>query len=176
MLSYQLAPEWEDLNDLSQEVFIRVFRGIHSLKSPHAFKSWVNQIVVNIFYDELRKRPKQSKSVSIDQAFEHEDFGPELQREIVDTSAVPDDVFRNTELKNILQNAISQLPEQYRTVIVLRELQGLQYDEMAELLNCAIGTIKSRLSRAREKLQDIIRPQLGDKPFYDEDYDIEHFA
>ena len=47
---------------------------------------------------------------------------------------------------------------------------------MAELLGCAIGTIKSRLSRAREKLQDIIRPQLGDKPFYDEDYDIEHFA
>ena len=138
---YQLAPEWEDLNDLSQEVFIRVFRGIHSLKSPHAFKSWVNQIVVNIFYDELRKRPKQAKNFSIDQAFEHEEFGPELQRQIVDTSSVPDDVFSNTELKNILQNAISQLPEQYRTVIVLRELQGLQYDEMAELLNCAIGTI-----------------------------------
>ena len=90
---YQLAPEWEDLNDLSQEVFIRVFRGIHSLKSPHAFKSWVNQIVVNIFYDELRKRPKQAKNFSIDQAFEHEEFGPELQRQIVDTSSVPDDVF-----------------------------------------------------------------------------------
>lgn len=173
---YQLAPEWEDLNDLSQEVFIRVFRGIHSLKSPHAFKSWVNQIVVNIFYDELRKRPKQAKNFSLDQAFEHEEFGQELQRQIIDTSSVPDDVFSNTELKNILQNAISQLPEQYRTVIVLRELQGLQYDEMAELLNCAIGTIKSRLSRAREKLQDIIRPQLGEKSFYDEDYDIEHFA
>ena len=136
----------------------------------------MNQIVVNIFYDELRKRPKVSKNLSIDQALEYEDSSTELQREITDNSAKPDDVFGNIELKNILQNAISQLPEQYRTVIVLRELQGLQYDEMATLLNCAIGTIKSRLSRAREKLQDIIKPQIAEEAYYDEDYDIEHFA
>ena len=173
---YQLAPEWEDLNDLSQEVFIRVFRGIHSLKSPHAFKSWINQIVVNIFYDELRKRPKHNKNLSIDQAFEQDDFNTEIQREIVDTSSVPEQVFSNTELKQVLQNAISQLPEQYRTVIVLRELKGLQYEEMATLLNCAIGTIKSRLSRAREKLQEIIKPQLSDEAYYDEDYGIENYA
>jgi len=164
-LFFQLAPEWDDINDLSQEVFIRIFRGIHSLKSPHAFKSWLNQIVINIFYDELKRRPKNSKTVSIDQVFETEDMESSYQAEITDRSSLSDELFSNAELKLVLQNAISELPEQYRTVIVLRELQDLQYEEIAELLNCAVGTIKSRLSRGREKLQDLIRPHLTEEVY-----------
>lgn len=162
-LFFQLAPEWDDINDLSQEVFIRIFRGIHSLKSPHAFKSWLNQIVINIFYDELKKRPKRSKTVSIDQVFEMEDMESSYHAEIVDKAYLPDELFSNSELKVVLQNAIAELPEQYRTVIVLRELQGLQYEEIADLLDCAVGTIKSRLSRAREKLQELIKPHLSEE-------------
>ncbi len=162
-LFFQLAPEWDDINDLSQEVFIRIFRGIHSLKSPHAFKSWLNQIVINIFYDELKKRPKNSKTVSIDQVFETDDMESSYQAEITDKAYLPDELFSNSELKSVLQNAISDLPEQYRTVIVLRELQDLQYEEIADLLNCAVGTVKSRLSRGREKLQELIRPYLSDE-------------
>lgn len=162
-LFFQLAPEWDDINDLSQEVFIRIFRGIHSLKSPHAFKSWLNQIVINIFYDELKKRPKRSKTVSIDQVFEMEDMESSYHAEIVDKAYLPDELFSNSELKAVLQNAITELPERSRTVIVLRELQGLQYEEIADLLECAVGTIKSRLSRAREKLQELIKPHLSEE-------------
>lgn len=163
-LLYQLAPEWKDLNDLSQEVFIRVFRGIHNLRNPKIFKSWLNQIVLNLFYDELRKRPRRLKTISIDQSFEDENSESEFIREVKDPGLKPDEIIINNETKEAIKKAMAQLPEQFRTAIVLRELQGLQYEEIAELLGCALGTVKSRIWRARERLQEILEPVLSDTP------------
>jgi RNA polymerase sigma-70 factor, ECF subfamily len=162
-LLYQLAPEWRDLNDLSQEAFIRVYRGIHNLRNPKIFKSWLNQIVLNLFYDELRKRPRRLKTVSMDQTFEDESGESEFIREVKDNKLKPDEIIVNNETKAAIKIAMSQLPEQFRTAIVLRELQGLQYEEIAEMLGCALGTVKSRIWRARERLQDLLEPLLSDK-------------
>ena len=160
---YQLAPEWRDLNDLSQEVFIRVYRGIHNLRNPKIFRSWLNQIVLNLFYDELRKRPRRVKTVSIDQSYEDDSGESEFYKEIKDSKLKPDEIISNLETRDAIKAAMTQLPEQFRTAIVLRELQGLQYEEIAELLGCALGTVKSRIWRARERLQVILEPLLSEK-------------
>ncbi len=162
-LLYQLAPEWRDLNDLSQEVFIRVYRGIHNLRNPKIFRSWLNQIILNLFYDELRKRPRRIKTVSMDQSYEDDSGESEFYKEIKDSKLKPDEIISNIETRDAIKTAMGQLPEQFRTAIVLRELQGLQYEEIAELLGCALGTVKSRIWRARERLQVILEPLLSEK-------------
>lgn len=162
-LLYQLAPEWRDLNDLAQEAFIRVYRGIHNLRNPKIFKSWLNQIILNLFYDELRKRPRRLKTISMDQTFEDDSGESEFIREVKDTKLKPDEIIVNNETRQAIKTAMAQLPEQFRTAIVLRELQGLQYEEIAEILGCALGTVKSRIWRARERLQVLLEPLLSDK-------------
>ncbi len=164
-LLYQLAPEWRDLNDLSQEVFIRVYRGVHNLRNAKIFKSWLNQIVLNLFYDELRKRPRRIKTVSMDQTYEDDDGENEFIKEVKDSKLKPDEIISNNETKAAIKKAMAQLPEQFRTAIVLRELQGMQYEEIAELLGCALGTVKSRIWRARERLQEILVPLISENSY-----------
>lgn len=159
-LLYQLAPDWTDTSDLAQEVFIRVYRGIHSLRNPKTFRSWLNQIVVNLFYDELRRRPRRLPTVSIDAPIESENGESDLIREIPDPSLKPDERSLVQELDQVIKKAMSNLPEQFRTAIVLRELQGLSYEEIALAIGCELGTVKSRIARARGRLQEVLSPYL----------------
>jgi RNA polymerase sigma-70 factor (ECF subfamily) len=148
----QLAPELSDTKDLAQEVFLKVYRSIRSLKNPRAFKSWLNEIVLSVFYDYLRSKPAEVVYL--------EDFYDKNHQFTSNIGTKPAELLENTELNGQIKLALKLLPEQYRTVLVLRELQGLSYDEIAGLLSCALGTVKSRLSRAREKLQLILTPYL----------------
>ena len=159
-LLYQLAPDWGDTSDLAQEVFIRVYRGIHSLRNPKTFRSWLNQIVVNLFYDELRRRPRRLPTISIDAPIESDNGESDLVREIPDPSLKPDEQSLVQELDHVIKKAMAQLPEQFRTAIVLRELQGLSYEEIAVSIGCELGTVKSRIARARGRLQEVLSPYL----------------
>src|SRR5437870_2145727 len=89
-LLYQLAPDWHDTSDLAQEVFIRIWRSINNLRNPASFRSWLTQIVTNLFYDELRKRPRRLPTISMDESLDDEGDGP--TRDIADTTAQPDDI------------------------------------------------------------------------------------
>lgn len=159
-LLYQLAPDWGDTSDLAQEVFIRVYRGINSLRNPKTFRSWLNQIVVNLFYDELRRRPRRLPTLSIDAPIESENGESDLVREIPDPSLKPDERSLVQELDQVIKKAMEALPEQFRTAIVLRELQGLSYEEISEAIGCELGTVKSRIARARGRLQEVLSPYL----------------
>jgi len=159
-LIYQLAPDWNHTADLTQEVFIRAWRSIHNLRNPRAFKSWLNQIATNLFYDELRKRPKQINTISMDDSAENEDGSESPTRDIADTSALPDECVQRQELAEAIRNAMAQLPEQFRVAIILRELQGLSYEEIALLTHSEMGTVKSRIARARTKIQQMLTPYL----------------
>lgn len=157
---YQLAPERQDLTDLTQEVLLRMCRSIRSLRNPATFKYWLNRIITNLFYDELRKMPRRIQAVSLDESvFNEDDDAP--SRDIPDTSAIPEKLSLNSELDRQIQKAIHDLPEQFRTIIVLREMQGLSYEEIASLTHTNIGTVKSRLARARMRLQDVLGPYLN---------------
>ncbi len=158
---YQLAPDWHDIADLAQEVFIRVYRHIGSLRNPKTFKAWLNQITINLFYDELRKRPRKISTISLDRFSDDDD---EPIKEFPDLSQGPDEIVLNQELSSFIRKAMDELPEQFRVVIVLRELQGLSYEEIAESLNCELGTVKSRIARARARLQIMLKNYVDRLP------------
>lgn len=159
-LLYQLAPDWNDTSDLAQEVFIRVWRSVNNLRNPASFRSWLTQIVTNLFYDELRRRPRRLPTISMDEGIDNGEEGDSPTRDIPDSSALPDEKLLNTELSLVIRDAMSKLPEQFRTAIVLRELEGLSYEEIAILTKTEMGTVKSRIARARSKLQELLQPYL----------------
>jgi RNA polymerase sigma-70 factor, ECF subfamily len=157
-LLYQLAPDWNDTADLAQEVFLRIWRSINNLRNPSSFRPWLTQIVTNLFYDELRKRPRRLPTINIDDT---ESFGEDSAPfEIPDASAQPDEMLQSRQVTEVIREAMASLPEQFRTAIVLRELEGLSYEEIGVLTKTEMGTVKSRIARARARLQELLRPYL----------------
>lgn len=155
---YHLAPDWQDRADLAQEVWIRVYRNIKRLNDPAKFKGWLGRIATNLFYDELRKRKRVARPLSLDAPRKMHDG--EMNWEIASDDPSPDDRLATREFYDRLQNAISDLPEAFRTTIVLREIQGLAYEEIAEITGVSLGTVKSRIARARARLQSDLQPYL----------------
>ena len=149
-----LSKKTENVSDLTQEALLRVAHGIHSLKNPKSFKSWLNHIITNVFYDDLRKVKRLPDFVPL----ENEDIDFELQ--IPDTHCKPNEKCLSLELGQLIKDAISDLPNPFKIAIVLRELQGLSYEQIAEVTNSSVGTVKSRIARARGKLQDGLKNYL----------------
>lgn len=159
---YHLDPNRTDIADLAQEVLFRMARGIKKLRSPATFKFWLNQIITNLFYDELRRKTRRLATVSMDAPyFDSSDEEMSQTRDIQDVSQMPEETTLSGELDKVIKSAMENLPEQFRVVIVLRELQGLSYEEIADITKVNIGTVKSRLARARAKLQESIKPYLS---------------
>ncbi|MEO1093630.1 MAG: sigma-70 family RNA polymerase sigma factor [Cyanobacteria bacterium J06638_28] len=150
-LLYHLAPDWFDRADLAQEVWIRVYRNLHKLQELERFRSWLGRITTNLFYDELRKRKRHQTPLSLDAPRMLQDS--ELDWEVPSDDPNPVDTLLTQEFYGQLQQAISVLPEVFRTTIVLREIQGLSYEEIAEITGASLGTVKSRIARARHRLQ-----------------------
>lgn len=158
-LLYHLAPDWADRADLSQEVWIRVYRNIRRLNEPAKFKGWLGRITTNLFYDELRRRKRSRGTLSLDAPLNLEDGSVEWDVPAADPGPV--DTLMTQEFYTQLHQAIADLPEVFRTAIVLREIQGLAYEEIAEITNVSLGTVKSRIARARQRLQVDLQPYLG---------------
>ena len=159
-LFYHLAPDWQERADLSQEVWIRVYRNIHRLQDPAKFRGWLSRIATNLFYDELRKRKRVSPPLSLDAPRYVEDG--EMSWELPDDAPSPDEDLATREFYDHLQVAISELPETFRTTIVLREIEGLPYEDIAEMTGVSLGTVKSRIARARLKLQSVLQNYLDE--------------
>ncbi|HEY9769256.1 MAG TPA: sigma-70 family RNA polymerase sigma factor [Coleofasciculaceae cyanobacterium] len=160
-LFYHLAPDWQERADLAQEVWIRVYRNIHRLQEPAKFRGWLSRIATNLFYDELRKRKRVSPPLSLDSTRYVEDG--EMSWELPDDAPSPDDDLATQEFYEHLRMAISQLPETFRTTIILREIEGLAYEEIAEMTGVSLGTVKSRIARARLKLQSVLQNYLNEE-------------
>ncbi|MDR1168499.1 MAG: sigma-70 family RNA polymerase sigma factor [Heliobacteriaceae bacterium] len=150
-----LSGKRENVFDLTQEALLRVAKGLPKLKNPKTFKSWLNRIVTNIFYDELRKQKRRQNTVSLDDS-------PifDIKFQLTDKKCKPHEKCMSAELEKLIKNAILGLPEQFRIVIVLRELQGLSYEEIAKATHSTVGTVKSRIARAREKLQNGLKAYI----------------
>ena len=147
-----LSKSRENVADLTQEALLRVARNIKSLKKIQNFRSWLNQIVTNIFYDELRKTSRRPQVVSMDDEKE-EGVTFSIKDVIADKRCKPYEKCIRKEVEEIVKEKIMSLPDNFRVAIVLRELQGLSYEEISEATNSNVGTVKSRISRARLKLQ-----------------------
>lgn len=158
---YRLAPDWADTSDLAQEVFIRMWRCIGQLQNPARFRSWLYRIVMNLFYDELRKRSRELPTSSLDEPQYDEDPGEHPGRDTADKSAGPEELCLNAELEHVIHEAMDKLPPQFKEAVVLREIHGLSYEEIAVKTNVGIGTVKSRIARARTQVREMINPFIN---------------
>ncbi len=158
-LLYHLAPDWSDRADLAQEIWIRVYRNIRRLNEPAKFKGWLSRIATNLFYDELRRRKRNRSTLSLDAPLNLEDGS--IDWDVPTEDPGPVDAIMTSEFYDQLHRAIAELPPAFRTTIVLREIQGLSYEEIADITDVSLGTVKSRIARARQRLQEDLQPYLG---------------
>ena len=151
-LAYHLLGDRDEAMDLSQDVFLRVFRTLPQFRGQSQLRTWIYRIVVNQARNRQRwwRRRHRANQVSLDQHVEtHGDFAAR--------QGGPDQVFARKELADRLWRALDALPFDQRTVLVLRELDGLSYDEIAYSLGVTLGTVKSRLTRARRALRSVLQ-------------------
>ncbi len=138
----------EDAADMAQEAFIKAFNSISSFKGDSRFSVWLYRIVSNVSVDFLRSKARRpSSSLSI----ENEE-GETVELEIADESLSPEKLLETKLSSQAVRRGLDSLPEDYRQILLLREIQGLSYDEIAQILDIEIGTVKSRIFRARKKL------------------------
>ncbi|HEY4659207.1 MAG TPA: sigma-70 family RNA polymerase sigma factor [Gemmatimonadaceae bacterium] len=148
----------ERAEDLTQEVFIRVHRHLGRFDRSKKFSTWIYTIASNLAKNELRNRARNPLVLftSITQDWDDD----ERPLEFEDPSARPDDEFRRRNIKELVEQSVARLPEHHREVFVLREIEGRSYEEIATITRCNLGTVKSRLNRARNSFAEIIEPAL----------------
>ena len=153
---YRTIGDRDRAEDLVQEVFIRVYRHIGRFDRSKKFSTWIYTIASNLAKNELRNRSRNPLVLfqAIKAKFEDEDRPLQFE----DTQSRPDDLFRKRHLREMVEQSVARLPVHHREVFVLRELEGKSYEEIAEITGVNLGTVKSRLNRARTAFADIIAP------------------
>lgn len=153
----RMCANQEDAQDCLQEAMLRIYRSISGFKGQSSFSTWLYRVTMNTCLDELRKK-KNKQTTSLDGLLDT-GWSPSDDYDTPEHHAIED------ERKKAIRGAIAELPEDMRSVIVLRDIEGFSYDEIAVMLGINVGTIKSRISRGREKLREKIRkkPELFDR-------------
>lgn len=157
---YYLSSNCEDVLDLTQEALLKMAKNIKKLKDPEKFKPWLNQIVTRLFYDYIRRKNKKLQTVPIDKKGDDEEDKFNVS-EVPCKTCTPEEKTLNTELNCLIERSIQKLPDSFRLAIILREFQGLSYEEIAEITNTNVGTVKSRIARARNKLQSDLKQYIA---------------
>ncbi|KAB8143892.1 sigma-70 family RNA polymerase sigma factor [Chloroflexia bacterium SDU3-3] len=152
-LCYRMLGDSESAADAAQDSFLSAYRNIRSFRGG-SFRSWLLRIATNTCYDALRAR-KRRPSVSLESATAEDEDRPPLQ--IADGSEPLEDLALRRELSDAIQRSLGDLPEDQRAVLILSDIEGMAYDEIAEITGANLGTVKSRLSRGRAKLRDLLR-------------------
>ena len=152
----RIAGNYNDAADVAQEAFIRAFNSIQTFRGDAYFTTWIYRIVTNVYLDE-RKKSKSHRLTSLDEYIELDENS--VSRQIVDEGPGPEEIVEGKERARALQAAISSLPDYQRIILTLYSFHHRSYDEMAEILNLPIGTVKSRLNRARLALAEILADQ-----------------
>jgi len=156
-LAYQMVRNREDALDIAQEAFARAFASLPAFKGEASFTTWLHRIVVNLAIDSLRRKHRAGETVYNDTQAAPEEQGAE--------PSAPDDpaaVLESKQVRALLAQGIAQLPPAQRAVLILREIEGLSYEEISRAVGCNIGTVMSRLFYARRKLQQALKPRLSD--------------
>lgn len=156
-IAYRMTGNSADAEDLTQESFLRAYRFFDRYNREMPFENWLFRIMSRVFIDELRKRPK-FKTQSLDQPLNGGDSGDaEVLLEIPDFDADPERLIMHDQLEEGLQGALNLLPAEFRVAVVLADIEGLSYEEIAETMNCSLGTVRSRLHRGRKLLRQRLR-------------------
>lgn len=158
-LLYRMVKNKMETEDLVQEAFIKAFKSLASFNDDYAFSTWLYKIAINNCIDHFRK--KKLKTFPIDKPIESKDGS--IKREFPDVSYQPDKYLLSKEKEKIINEAIQNLPEKYRTAIVLRHNEDKSYEEISETMGIPLGTVKARIFRAREMLKKELKHKLFPK-------------
>lgn len=153
--AYRLTGNAEDAADVAADTFVRLYTSLGSFKGHSSFVTWLYRVVTNIYLDS-RKRKRVRQTQSLDEVIDLEEST--VQRQYDDDSPTPHEIAEQRERTAALQQAISSLPEFQRVMIVMYHVDGMAYEEIAEALQLPIGTVKSRLNRARLALRKKLEP------------------
>ena len=147
-----------DAWDLSQEVFVKAWRALPRFEARARFSTWLFRIAHNSVYDWVRKRKIESTGELNDEIFNRDsiDLSAQTAPSFVE---LPDDALSNTELREKIEEALGKLSAEHREAVVLKDVQGLSYKEIAEVMDCTLGTVMSRLYYARQKLQALLKDE-----------------
>lgn len=151
-LSYYLAGNHADAQDLAQEAFVKAYSSLGSFRQEANLGTWLHRITVNLWLN-IKRRQKNLTIFSLDDPVQTDE--DEFTRTIAaeDPGGDPVKVLEGKELQALVRDALLSIPEEYRSVLVLREMEGYSYDDIAEVMQCSLGTVKSRLNRARKALK-----------------------
>ena len=141
-LAYRLTGNQHDAEDLTQEVFIRVFRSLDSFK-PGSFEGWIHRITTNLFLDRVRRKSK----------FRFDRFGDGAEERLTAADPSPERVWSDATLDADVEAALASLPDEFRVAVVLCDIEGLSYEEIADVLGVKLGTVRSRIHRGRKQVR-----------------------
>ncbi|HLY98941.1 MAG TPA: sigma-70 family RNA polymerase sigma factor [Candidatus Angelobacter sp.] len=162
-LIYRIVSNQADAADTTQEVFLKVFRGIRHFNGESSLKTWLYRIAIHEASNQKRwwfRHKSRETSMETQQDAEGNTFG--LGDVLVDQNDSPLDAFAHEEVRARVELELKQVPEPYRTTVVLRDIEGLSYEEVADVLQISLGTVKSRLIRGREALKKRLEPFVRD--------------
>lgn len=151
-LCVRLAGNHADAQDLAQEAFIRAYRALGSFRNESDFGTWLHRITVNVWLNFRRKNSVQQTVIYLDEPYTDGDGG-EIRREVEAGDGDPLQLLEQDEFRGLIRAALDSLSDEHRAVLVLREIEGYSYEEVSRMLGCSLGTVKSRLSRAREVMR-----------------------
>jgi RNA polymerase sigma-70 factor (ECF subfamily) len=156
-LAYQIVRNREDALDISQEAFARAYTSLLTFKGEASFATWLHRIVVNLAIDSLRRKQRGGIATYDDARAVPEEWGAGLT-----ATEDPATALETKQVRALLTRGIAQLPPAQRAVLVLREIEGMSYEEISRAVGCTLGTVMSRLFYARRKLQQVLKGHLGD--------------
>ncbi len=164
--AFRLCGNHHEAQDLLQESLYRAYKSFARFESGTAFDRWLYQIIHNLYIDHYRKKKNRPVLSSIDEPIPYLDNDKPM--EIPDWTTNPEDEAMRIELGETIQAGLAKLPAEYRSAVILCDIQGLSYEEIAQILHCSIGTVRSRIHRGRKLLRGILLPYLKGKEVVNE--------
>ncbi len=152
-IAFRLTGNHADAEDLTQESFLRAYRFFDRYNRDMPFENWLYRIMSRVYIDELRKRPR-IQAQSLDQPLSLGDGSDaDVLLEIPDSAFDPEQIMLTEALEEHLQTALNALPDEFRIAVILADIEGMCYEQIAETMNCSLGTVRSRLHRGRKQLR-----------------------
>jgi RNA polymerase sigma-70 factor, ECF subfamily len=153
---YNMVHSEQDAWDLAQDSFLKAWKSIKRFRGRSSFYTWIYRIVINVTIDWLRKKQVKGGGSEFDDAIQLKEVEP-ASKTVPKSEALPHEMIERSEIRARIDQAIAQLSPEQRAVILMKEIEEMQYHEIAEALGCSIGTVMSRLFYARKKLQNLLR-------------------
>ncbi|WP_286680170.1 sigma-70 family RNA polymerase sigma factor [Tepidanaerobacter sp. EBM-49] len=147
---YRFFNNAEDAMDVSQEIFIKIFTSLDKFRGESSFSTWLYRIAVNTCIDFSRKHREATLPI-------HEESEIHNHLNLGTPTQLPEEFIENKEIRQAIADAINMLPEEQKICVILRDVQGFSYAEIGEILNCSLGTVKSRLYRGRRNLRELLK-------------------